>query len=263
MGPEDDPRNPATIADNVGDNVGDVAGMGSDLFGSFAEATCAALVIGSGAKIGTGPDAIVTNSWDGLLFPVAISAVGIFVCLICSFVATDIMPVKKETDVELALKTQLISTTLIMLPAVYIIATVLIPDDLHIDGVANAVDILPWNSFVCVGAGVVGGLIIGLITEYYTSHSYAPVRELADSCKTGAATNIIYGVALGYKSAVIPVVVLSAVVYASFALLDLYGVSLAAIGMLSNLATGLSMDVYGPVCDNAGGIAEMAELEPG
>ncbi|GMH50803.1 hypothetical protein TrRE_jg5746 [Triparma retinervis] len=256
--PEDDPRNPATIADNVGDNVGDVAGMGSDLFGSFAEATCAALVIGSGAI-----DSSSDGAWDALLFPVAVSAVGVFVCLICSFIATDIMPVKKETDVELALKTQLISTTLIMLPAVYVLATVLLPDDMVITGVAVTQTVKPWSAFVCVGAGVVGGLIIGLITEYYTSHSYAPVREVADSCKTGAATNMIYGIALGYKSAVIPVIVLSGVIYASFSLLDLYGVSLAAIGMLSNLATGLTIDVYGPVCDNAGGIAEMAELEPG
>ena len=255
--PEDDPRNPATIADNVGDNVGDVAGMGSDLFGSFAEATCAALVIGSGAITPT------VGGWNALLFPVAVSAVGIFVCLIASFIATDIRPVRSEADVETALKTQLISTTVLMLPAVYVIADVLLTDDITLTGVAvSSVSVKPWNSFVCVGAGAVGGLIIGLITEYYTSHSYTPVREVAQSCKTGAATNIIYGVALGYKSAVIPVLVLSSVVYASFSLLDLYGVALAAIGMLSNLATGLTIDVYGPVCDNAGGIAEMAELDP-
>ncbi|GMH48232.1 hypothetical protein TL16_g00243, partial [Triparma laevis f. inornata] len=255
--PEDDPRNPATIADNVGDNVGDVAGMGSDLFGSFAEATCAALVIGSASNI--------EDPWGALLFPVAVSAVGVFVCLIASFIATDILPVKKETDVEMALKTQLISTTFLMLPAVYVLASALLPDVLPINKVNGdnaTIDMKPWMAFMCVGAGVVGGLIIGLITEYYTSHSYAPVRELADSCRTGAATNIIYGVALGYKSAVIPVVILSGVIYLSFGLLDLYGVALAAIGMLSNLATGLSIDVYGPVCDNAGGIAEMAELDP-
>merc|ERR1711971_710657 len=117
-----------------------------------------------------------------------------------------------------------------------------------------------WLSVVL---GAVGGLIIGLITEYYTSHSYQPVRELAGSCKTGAATNMIYGIALGFKSAIIPVVVLALVVYFSFSICDMYGVALAAIGFLSNLATGLTIDVYGPVCDNAGGIAEMAELHPG
>jgi inorganic pyrophosphatase len=258
--PEDDPRNPATIADNVGDNVGDVAGMGSDLFGSFAEATCAALVIGSAS---VKYDTDISDPWGTLLFPVAVSAVGVFVCLLCSFIATDILPVRKEADVEMALKTQLISTTFIMLPAVYVLATALLPDSLPISKVNDgSIDMKPWMAFMCVGAGVVGGLIIGLITEYYTSHSYSPVRELADSCRTGAATNIIYGVALGYKSAVIPVVILAGVIYLSFGLLDLYGVALAAIGMLSNLATGLSIDVYGPVCDNAGGIAEMAELDP-
>merc|ERR1711971_1031031 len=117
-----------------------------------------------------------------------------------------------------------------------------------------------WLSVVL---GAVGGLIIGLITEYYTSHSYSPVREVANACKTGAATNMIYGIALGYKSAIIPVLVLSFVIYGSFNLADMYGVALAAIGFLSNLATGLTIDVYGPVCDNAGGIAEMAELHPG
>jgi len=254
--PEDDPRNPATIADNVGDNVGDVAGMGSDLFGSFAEATCAALVLGS--SIG------LSGGWDAMVFPVTVSAVGVFVCLLCSFIATHIKPVRSEADVESALKLQLISTTILMVPAVYFAATTFLPEEFQLRKTVG-MDVLtlhPWQATLCVIMGAVGGLIIGLITEYYTSHSYAPVRELADSCKTGAATNMIYGIALGYKSAIIPVLVLSVVVYGSFAIADMYGVSLAAIGFLSNLATGLTIDVYGPVCDNAGGIAEMAELEP-
>jgi len=253
--PEDDHRNPAVIADNVGDNVGDVAGMGSDLFGSFAEATCAALVLGS--SIG------LSGGWDAMVFPVAVSAVGIFVCLLCSFIATDIMPVKKEADVEKALKMQLISTTILMIPAVYFAAETFLPEEFQLRATVglDIITLHPWQATACVVMGAVGGLTIGLITEYYTSHSYKPVRELADSCKTGAATNMIYGIALGYKSAIIPVIVLSVVVYGSFALADMYGVSLAAIGFLSNLATGLTIDVYGPVCDNAGGIAEMAELE--
>ena len=119
--PEDDPRNPVTIADNVGDNVGDVAGMGSDLFGSFAEATCAALVLGS--SIG------ISGGWDAMVFPVVVSAVGIFVCLICSFIATDLKPVKSEADVESALKLQLISTTILMIPAVYLAATTFLPEE--------------------------------------------------------------------------------------------------------------------------------------
>lgn len=245
--PEDDPRNPATIADNVGDNVGDVAGMGSDLFGSFAEATCAALVLGS--SIG------MSGGWDAMVFPVTVSAVGIFVCLICSFIATDLRPVKSEGDVEKALKLQLISTTVLMIPAVWLAAETFLPGEFELRATVglDVITLRPWNAFVCVIMGAVGGLIIGLITEYYTSHSYKPVRELADSCKTGAATNMIYGIALGYKSAIIPVLVLAIVVYGSFAISDMYGVSLAAIGFLSNLATGLTIDVYGPVCDNAGG----------
>jgi inorganic pyrophosphatase len=254
--PEDDPRNPATIADNVGDNVGDVAGMGSDLFGSFAESTCAALVLGS--SIG------ISGGWDAMVFPVAVSAVGIFVCLLCSFIATDLRPVRAEKDVEMSLKIQLISTTILMIPAVYGAAEAFLPQEFMLRATVGSevLTLQPWHAVLCVCMGAVGGLIIGLVTEYYTSHSYKPVRELADSCKTGAATNMIYGIALGYKSAIIPVLVLAIVVYGSFKLGDMYGVSLAAIGFLSNLATGLTIDVYGPVCDNAGGIAEMAELDP-
>jgi inorganic pyrophosphatase len=245
--PEDDPRNPATIADLVGDNVGDVAGMGADLFGSFAEATCAALVIGS--SIG------VSGGWDAMMFPLIVSAVGIFVCLICSFIATDIRPVKSEGGVEMALKLQLISTTVLMIPAVYGAAEFYLPENFILKAtVGTAVFSLhPWQAATCVIMGTFGGLIIGLVTEYYTSHSYAPVREVANACKTGAATNMIYGIALGYKSAIIPVLVLAMVVYGSFTLCDMYGVALAAIGFLANLATGLTIDVYGPVCDNAGG----------
>jgi len=254
--PEDDPRNPATIADNVGDNVGDVAGMGSDLFGSFAESTCAALVIG--ASLGE------KGGWDAMVFPVVVSAVGIFVCLVCSFLATDLIKVTKEEHVEQALKLQLISTTILMIPTVFYAASVFLPSTFDLDTVVGSVPITVHPSWAasCVIMGAVGGLTIGLVTEYYTSHSYKPVKELADSCKTGAATNMIYGIALGYKSVIVPVIVLALVIYGSFTICDMYGVSLAAIGFLSNLATGLTIDVYGPVCDNAGGIAEMAELEP-
>ena len=244
--PEDDPRNPATIADNVGDNVGDVAGMGSDLFGSFAESTCAALVIGT--SIGASGD------WDAMVFPVCVSAVGIFVCLLCSFIATHIKTVKAESQVEQALKIQLISTTVVMVPSIYYASLIFLPSTFTIARTVGmgTLTLAPWQATFCVSMGAVGGLIIGLVTEYYTSHSYAPVREVAHSCKTGAATNMIYGIALGYKSAIIPVLVLAMVIYGSFTMCDMYGVALAAIGFLSNLATGLTIDVYGPVCDNAG-----------
>jgi len=252
--PEDDPRNPATIADNVGDNVGDVAGMGADLFGSFAESTCAALIIAAQT------DDLRNAGFGAVCFPISVSAIGIFVCLGSSFVATHIYPVIEENRIELALRLQLIITTLLMVPATALIAHTYLPSNFHIVGVAKNIDATRSDAIVCVVSGAIGGLIIGLTTEYYTSKEYFPVKELANSCRTGAATNIIYGLALGYKSVVIPVFILAGIIFLSFEICDLYGVALAAVGMLGNLATGLTIDAYGPVCDNAGGIAEMAQL---
>ena len=141
-----------------------------------------------------------------------------------------------------------------MIPAIYYSSLYFLPAsfDLQKTVGTGSIAISPFMATSCVAMGAVGGLTIGLVTEYYTSHSYSPVREVANACKTGAATNIIYGIALGYKSAIIPVLVLALVVYGSFTVCDMYGVALAAIGFLSNLATGLTIDVYGPVCDNAG-----------
>lgn len=252
--PEDDPRNPATIADNVGDNVGDVAGMGADLFGSFAESTCAALVIAAQT------DDLRDAGWGAVCFPIAVSAAGLIVCLLTSFVATHIYPVKSMNKIELALRLQIVISTILMVPATLIIATTFLPSDFDINGVAQNLNATNYDAFVCVISGAIGGLIIGLTTEYYTSKEYQPVIELANSCRTGAATNIIYGLSLGYKSVIIPVFVLAIIIYIAFELCDLYGLALAAVGMLGNLATGLTIDAYGPVCDNAGGIAEMAEL---
>jgi len=252
--PEDDPRNPATIADNVGDNVGDVAGMGADLFGSFAESTCAALVIAAQTQ------ELLNAGWGAICFPLVVSSAGILVCLISSFLATHIYPVTSENRIELALRLQLIVTTVLMLPAVHWAATSFLPETFQIEGVAKTVTATRGSAFLCVAAGAVGGLIIGLSTEYYTSKVFVPVKGLVEACRTGAATNIIAGLALGYKSVIIPVFILAFIVWLSFELCDLYGVALAAVGMLGNLATGLTIDAYGPVCDNAGGIAEMAHL---
>ena len=252
---EDDPKNPATIADNVGDNVGDVAGMGSDLFGSLAESTCAALVIAS-----TSSD-LLDAGWAALLFPLTISAAGMVVCMACSFIATDLKPVVREADVESALKLQLISTTFLVVPVVVYLAHSLLPDKFELPSVVSGtIKASSTGAAICVSVGALGGLLIGLVTEYYTSHSYEPVRECAHVCKQGAAVNLIYGLALGYRSAIVPVYTLAAIVYFAFSLADLYGVALAALGMLSTLATGLTIDGYGPVTDNAGGIAEMAQL---
>ena len=264
--PEDDPRNPATIADNVGDNVGDVAGMGSDLFGSFGEATCAALVIAAQSHD------LVSAGWDTLIFPLYISSVGILVCIATSFVATDFRPVRSEASIEEVLKTQLTLSTVGMTVAMFPVCAMFMPQEFYlgpksfasacVEGVSTSkcVTMGPMSAFCCIAAGLWGGLIIGFVTEYYTSHSYSPVREVARSTETGAATNIIYGLALGYKSTIIPVGILAGIVFVAFSLMDMYGVALAALGMLGTLSTCLAIDVYGPICDNAGGIAEMTEL---
>lgn len=250
--PEDDPRNPATIADNVGDNVGDIAGMGADLFGSFAEATCACLVIGSQT-----PD-IVAAGWGAVCYPMVVSAIGMVCCFVCSFLIY-LYPVTHENRIEMQLRLQLIFTTLLMLP-MQLIPIIWLPDHFVITGVSKVFEASKYDAYTCVVIGVSGGLIIGLVTEYYTSKEFTPVLELVESTTTGAATNIIYGLSLGYKSAIIPVLVLAFLIYVSFERADLYGVSLCACGMLSNMATGLTIDAYGPVTDNAGGIAEMALL---
>ncbi|CAE7040518.1 unnamed protein product, partial [Symbiodinium sp. KB8] len=229
---EDDPNNPATIADNVGDNVGDIAGMGADLFGSFAESTCAALVIAAAAVEGS-HHTLADAGWDAMLFPLAISAAGIVICILCGFVATNISPVKEEADIETVLKVQMVLTAVLMLPVIYYLAVVLLPPEFRLEGVRLTEDGhpakitgSPYKCFICATMGCVGGLIIGLVTEYFTSHSYVPTRELAAACKFGTAVNIIQGLALGYKSCIVPVFVLSSGIFVSFQLCDLYGIAL-------------------------------------
>ncbi|PJZ68251.1 sodium-translocating pyrophosphatase [Leptospira perolatii] len=243
--PEDDPRNPATIADNVGDNVGDVAGMGADLFGSCAEATSAALVIGATASA-------LSGNTDALLYPLLISAFGIPASLLTSLIAR----VKEGGNVEKVLKIQLWVSTVIVAVAMYFVTDVFMTDSFEIAGKI----ITKWNVYISLLVGLFAGMFIGLVTEYYTSHSYKPVREVADASNTGAATNIIYGLALGYQSSVIPVVLLVITIVTANLLGGMYGIAIAALGMISTIAIGLTIDAYGPVSDNAGGIAEMAEL---
>jgi inorganic pyrophosphatase len=248
---EDDPRNPATIADNVGDNVGDIAGMGSDLFGSFAESTCAALVIAATSHE-------LSEDQGYMLFPLMISAIGIIVCIITSFAATHVMEVNAEEKIERTLKYQLIISTVILTPALYLASIFLLPESFNFRTVH---DVKNWHIFVCLAFGLWSGLIVGFITEYYTSHSYTPVREVSEACKTGAATDIIYGLALGYLSCIVPTVCLALTIYFSFKLAGMYGIAMAALGMLSNLAIALAIDGYGPISDNAGGIVEMIHLK--
>jgi len=261
---EDDPNNPATIADNVGDNVGDIAGMGADLFGSFAESTCAALVIAASAVAGKQQESLTAAGWGALLFPLCISSAGIVVCMLCSFVATNISPVRTQPDIEKVLKVQMVLTAFLMLPATYYLAVTLLPQEFALESVRAQGSVIgsPMKAFICAAMGTIGGLLIGLITEYYTSHTYIPVQELATACKSGAAVNVIFGMALGYKSCIIPVFALASNIYVAFSLCDLYGIALAALGMLSTLATGLTIDGFGPISDNAGGIAELAEFPP-
>jgi K(+)-stimulated pyrophosphate-energized sodium pump len=244
--PEDDPRNPAVIADNVGDNVGDIAGMGADLFGSCAEATCAALVIGATA-------AALANDINALLYPLLISAIGIPVCLVTAFFAR----LKADaTQVEPTLRGQLIISTVLMSLAIWGVTELVMIDEF----VLGSLTVTKTGVLVSVLSGLWAGLLIGYMTERYTSHGFKHVRRLADASDKGPAINIIYGLSLGYESAVVPVIAIAATTYISWTLAGMYGIALAAIGMISTIATGLTIDAYGPVSDNAGGIAEMAEL---
>lgn len=250
--PEDDPRNPAVIADNVGDNVGDIAGMGSDLFGSYAEASCAALVVASISSFGNDHD------FTAMCFPLLISSMGIVICLITTLFATDLFEIKAVKDIEPTLKRQLIISTVLMTVGIGIVSSVALPSTFSIYNFGSEKVVKNWHLFFCVAVGLWAGLVIGYITEYYTSNAYSPVQEVAQSCRTGAATNVIFGLALGYKSVVIPIFAIAAAIYVSFSLAAMYGIAVAALGMLSTIATGLAIDAYGPISDNAGGIAEMA-----
>eukprot|EP00252_Welwitschia_mirabilis_P021781 TRINITY_DN568_c0_g3_i1.p1 TRINITY_DN568_c0_g3~~TRINITY_DN568_c0_g3_i1.p1 ORF type:complete len:765 (-),score=100.22 TRINITY_DN568_c0_g3_i1:142-2436(-) len=252
--PEDDPRNPAVIADNVGDNVGDIAGMGSDLFGSYAESSCAALVVASISSFG------LSHDLTGMCFPLLISAVGIIVCLITTLFATDIFEVKLVSEIEPALKKQLIISTILMTLGIALVSFVALPSSFTICNFGSQKTVKNWELFFCVAVGLWAGLIIGFVTEYFTSNAYSPVQDVADACRTGAATNVIFGLALGYKSVIIPIFAIAVSIYVSFTLAAMYGIAVAALGMLSTIATGLAIDAYGPISDNAGGIAEMAGM---
>ncbi|KMZ70960.1 Inorganic diphosphatase [Zostera marina] len=252
--PEDDPRNPAVIADNVGDNVGDIAGMGSDLFGSYAESSCAALVVASISSFG------INHELTAMCYPLLISSMGIIVCLLTTLFATDIFEIKLIKEIEPALKNQLIISTVLMTFGIAIVSWIALPPSFTIFSFGVQKDVTNWQLFFCVAVGLWAGLIIGFVTEYYTSNAYSPVRDVADACKTGAATNVIFGLALGYKSVIIPIFAIALSIFVSFSLAAMYGVAMAALGMLSTIATGLAIDAYGPISDNAGGIAEMAGM---
>jgi len=250
---EDSPMNPGVIADNVGDNVGDIAGMGSDLFGSFAESTCAALVIGATSR------EITFSNGAYYYYPLMITGSGIIVCLLTSIIALTIMKPKSADKVENTLKWQLIISTVLMTPTLYALAYFCLPETFVF--IESGTNCKYYYAFICTATGLWSGLIIGIVTEYYTSSAYKPVQEVAESCKTGAATNIIFGLSLGFYSVLIPILCLAITIFISFKFCDMYGIALAALGMLSTLCIGLTIDGYGPIADNAGGIAEMCDLD--
>jgi len=250
---EDDPSNPGVIADNVGDNVGDIAGMGSDLFGSLAEATCAGLVVSA-----ISPQ--LMNTVDGAMYyPLTITAVGIVASFFTTFFATNFMTVN-EKNVEWTLKVQLIVSTLLLTGAIYGVSYLFLPQEFSFGVIGTPAYLACTRNYAiaCVLSGLWSGLIIGWTTEYYTSNTYRPVQELAESCRMGAAPNIIMGLALGYASNVIPIICLCVTIWIAFQTTGMYGVALSALGMLSNLPIALAIDGYGPISDNAGGIAEMS-----
>lgn len=241
--PEDDPRNPAVIADNVGDNVGDVAGMGADLFGSVAESTCAAMVIGA---------LTFHDQPSALLYPLAVSCLGIP----ASLIGIMAFSAKSESQVQSALKNMLMLATVIMGILGFFLTKYLLPESFLL-GTRTVTSTGVYISFL---SGLVSGFLIGFLTEFYTSHSYGPTREVARASTTGTATNIIYGLALGYNSAVIPCLLLAITIILAVSQAGMYGIALAAIGMLGTISVALTIDAYGPVADNAGGLAEMAHM---
>jgi len=251
--PEDDPRNPAVIADNVGDNVGDIAGMGADLFGSIAEGSCAAMVIASTTNM--------YGDWVAVNFPLVLLSSSIISSWLISYLATTLKPVDTQEQIEPALKLQLLGSTVLMSGIATIICLTLLPKD--ISYLQNADKTFHnYQVLACVLCGLWSGLIIGYITDYYTSFAHSPVKELTQACTTGAATNVIYGLALGYKSCIVPIACLALTIFTAFRLAGLYGIAAAALGVLGNVATALSVDAFGPISDNAGGIAELCGLPP-
>jgi len=225
--------------------------MGSDLFGSFAEATCACLVISA-----TSPELVKEGAF---LFPLMISAAGIFVGILVSFVSTHLYSVRTKDQVETSLKLQLILTTLLMTPALYYLTQMCLPATFNFPNVVEGGKLTQFKAWACTAIGLWSGLAIGLITEYYTSSSYSPVQHVANQSHGGAAPNIIAGLALGMRSTFIPTLCIAVAIFVSFSMGNMYGIALAALGMLSTLTTALTIDGYGPIADNAGGIVEMTE----
>ncbi|MBB6610842.1 sodium-translocating pyrophosphatase [Pontibacter sp. Tf4] len=245
--PEDDPRNPATIADNVGDNVGDVAGMGADLFGSYVATILATMVLGR--------EVIATDNFGGLspvILPMLIAGLGI----VFSLIGMLFIRVSEGGDVQAALnRGNWISVILTAIGSYFVIHWML-PEQMNL----RNFDFSAQDVFWAVIVGLVVGTLMSIITEYYTAMGKKPVNSIVQQSSTGHATNIIAGIAVGMHSTVLPIIVLAAGIVLSYAAAGLYGVAIAAAGMMATTAMQLAIDAFGPIADNAGGIAEMSEL---
>jgi K(+)-stimulated pyrophosphate-energized sodium pump len=264
--PEDDPRNPATIADNVGDNVGDVAGMGADLFGSYVATVLAAMVLGNYVIRDMSANGQYTDVFDNMgpiLLPVVIAGVGILASIIGTLFVKISDNNAKEAKVQAALDLGNWASIIITFIAGYFLIDWMLPETLTMNFFGEGNKAIPsMNVFWAASIGLAVGALISMVTAYYTSLGKKPVLDIVKNSSTGAATNIIAGLAVGMKSTLLSVILFAAAIYGSYALAGFYGVALAASAMMATTAMQLAIDAFGPIADNAGGVAEMSELDP-